>query len=83
MKYLSAGLTAIVALFTACALQVVLEEPVRELMGWQSDEPYTAMNWLRAGAGLTVAVLSFWLVVQRRNNAAKKWRKELAARARA
>ncbi|MXQ12169.1 hypothetical protein [Microvirga makkahensis] len=83
MKYVAAGLTAVVAFLIAYLLLVSIEEPVLRLAGWSDLSRSVDMTWWRAGVGLAMAACVFRLVVERRNNAALKWRKALAARARA
>ena len=83
MKYVAAGSAAIVTFFMVVALLVLIEDPVRNLMGWQALDPFSNGRWGRAGAGFLAAASAFLLVVKWRNNAVLKWRKTLAARARA
>jgi uncharacterized membrane protein len=83
MKYFAAGLTATFMFFVASFLLVFVEESIRNLPGWQAPGLSLDMSWWRAGAAFIVAGSIFWLVVRWRNAAALKWRKTLAARARA
>ncbi|WP_134500358.1 hypothetical protein [Microvirga pakistanensis] len=83
MKYIAAGLTAFVVFFMSYLLLVLVEDPVLALMGWNDLGPSHDMGWWRTGAGVTIAALAFHCVIEWRNNAALKWRKTLAARARA
>jgi len=82
MKYVAAGLTAIVMLFVSYFLLLPIEEPVRNLIGWL-DLSSGVLSWWCGGAGLTMAACAFRLVVMWRNNTALERRKTLAARARA
>jgi hypothetical protein len=82
MKYVAAGLTAILVLFVSYFLLLLIEEPVRNLTGWL-DLSSGDMSWWRGGAGLIMAACVFQLVVMWRNNTALERRKTLAARARA
>ena len=83
MKYVAARLTAITVLVVSGFLSELLEDPVRNLMGWLALDPSMDMRWWRAGGCSAMAVWIFCVVVKRHNDAALKWRKELAARARA
>jgi hypothetical protein len=83
MKYVEAGLAAIVMFFVAGFLLIFIEDPVRDLIGGLALDVSLDMMWWRTGAGLVPAASVFWLIVRWRNNAALKWRKTLAARARA
>jgi hypothetical protein len=83
MKYVAAGLTAIVGFLLSYSLLTLIEEPALNLMGWQTHDPFPHMRWWRAGLGLTMAAYVFRLYVEWRNSAALKWRKTLASRARA
>ncbi|WP_150117608.1 hypothetical protein [Microvirga vignae] len=83
MKYVAAGLTAIFVFLLSYFLLVFIEEPVLDLVGWDDLDPSWDMKWWRTGVGLTMAACVFRLIVEWRNNAALKWRKTLAARARA
>jgi hypothetical protein len=82
MKYVAAGLIAILVLSVSYFLLLPIEEPVRNLIGWV-DLSSGDMRWWRGGAGLTMAACVFRLVVMWRNNTALERRKTLAARARA
>ncbi len=82
MKYVAAGLTAILVLLVSYFLLLPIEEPTRNLTGWL-DLSSGDMGWWRGGVGLTMAACVSRLVVMWRNNTALEWRKTLAARARA
>jgi hypothetical protein len=83
MKYIAAGLTAIVVFLLSYSLLIFVEEPALNLMGWQTHDPFPHMGWWRAGVGLIMASCVFHFYVEWRNSAALKWRKTLASRARA
>jgi len=83
MKYVAAGMSAIAVFLTSYFLLEFIEEPVLNLIGWNDPDPSWDMRWWRTGAGLTVAACVFRLFIEWRNSAALKWRKTLAARARA
>jgi len=83
MKYVAAGLAAAVAFLVSYCLLAFLEGPILDLLGWKALDLPWSPKWWRTGLGLTLAVCAFRLVVEWRNNAALKWRKALAARARA
>jgi len=83
MKYVAAGLTAIVVYYASGLLLELVDTPLRNLIGWQEINPSGDMRWWRAGGATALAVAIYWTVVRRRKNAILKWRKELAARARA
>jgi len=82
MKYVTAGMIAILVLSVSYFLLLLIEEPVRNLIGW-IDLSSGELGWWRGGAGLTTAACVFRLVVMWRNNTALERRKTLAARARA
>lgn len=83
MKFIQAGLAAVVVFFTCYLLLALLEDPISDLMNWPELGLAWGGTWWRASAGLTIAACVFRLVIARRNNAALEWRKTLAARARA
>jgi hypothetical protein len=82
MKYVIAGLIATLVFLATYFLLASAVVPILDQMGWGDHE----LSWnmrLRTCFGLVVAACSFRLVIEWRNNAALKWRKTLAARARA
>jgi len=83
MKLIAAGLTALAVYIASGLLLDHLVQPLLVQAGWQFLEPPADMRWWRAGAATAVAVFIYSLVVRRRRNAILRWRKELAARARA
>jgi len=83
MKYVAACLTAILAYYASGLLLDLIEMPILGLTGWNVIVPSEDLRLWRAGTATALAACIYWMAVRRRKNAMVKWRKELAARARA
>jgi hypothetical protein len=83
MTYVAAALTALAVYFASGVVLDHLSAPLLDKAGWQSLEQTFDVRWLRAGAATITAGFIFNLAVRRRRSALLRWRKELAARARA
>ena len=83
MKYLAAGITAIVLFFISGALVNSIETVYPVLIDRRSLELLIGNRWFQAAAAVVVTVSIIAMIVRVRTNAAMKWRKSLAARARA
>jgi len=83
MKYVAAGLTAILVYCASGFLLDLARMPLLRLADWNVILPSEDMRLWRAGVATALATCIYWVAVRRRRNAILKWRKELAARARA